>query len=238
MSSSTADYDNLARSYPNSGAAQPAGPGPSLNGPPSDSSLRGEASHSVSSERKNRRRAAKDLQKQARRRREATQRLNALHANKEEDMWICEFCEYERIFGYPASALIRQYEIKERKFRQQGEERRRALEKAKARGRKGKKGKMAPRNQNTNNHVHSHAGDAHQAPPMTNSHSQTTQSEVYDDEEEYEGDENYGLHSDPPMLINPEKTHAAPGHRPEGGTGSGGGAGARALGVEGGEDGG
>lgn len=223
-SSATTDYDGQTRSYPNSRAAQSAAPGPApVDEPPSDSSLRGEASHSVSSERKNRRRAAKDLQNQARKRREDTQRQNTLHPQKMEDMWICEFCEYERIFGYPPVALIRQYEIKDRKLRQQEEERRRVWEKAKARSRKGKKGKMAPKNTNANNHAHSQTNDAHPAPPMTNTHSQDTQSEVYDDEE-YEGDENYELHSEPPMLLHPEKDHAGgPGHRPEGGTGSGGG---------------
>ncbi|CAN8100433.1 unnamed protein product [Discula destructiva] len=237
-SSATNEYDGLARNYQNSRAAQLAASGPSLqDGAPSDSSVRGEASQSVSSERKNRRRAAKDLHNQARKRREDTQRQNSLHQPKIEDMWICEFCEYERIFGYPPVALIRQYEIKDRKVRQQEEERRRVWEKAKARSRKGKKSKMAPKNTNASNHSHSHTGDGHQAPPMTNTHSQDTQSEVYDDED-YEGDENYELHSEPTMLSPQEKDHTAfPGHRPEGGTGSGGGIRAKAIGVKGGDSG-
>ena len=56
-----------------------------------------------------------------------------------EDDWICEFCEYESIFGKRPKALIRQYEHKELMIRRKDEERRRMLEKAKARGRKGKK---------------------------------------------------------------------------------------------------
>lgn len=233
-SSTTIPYDGPARSYPNPRAAQPTATGPSMQaGPPSDSSLRGEASHSVSSERKNRRREAKELQDQARKRKEETQRQNALHPQKEEDMWICEFCEYERIFGHPPLALIRQYEEKDRKLRRQEEERRRVWEKAKARSRKGKKSKMASKATNANSHLHSHAGDAHQAPPMTNAHSQDTQSEVYDDEE-YEGDENYELHSEPPMVVPHDKNPTAvPGHRPGDGTGSGGGTGAKAVGVQG-----
>ncbi|EPQ61558.1 Bgt-1452 [Blumeria graminis f. sp. tritici] len=57
-----------------------------------------------------------------------------------QEIWICEFCEYERIFGTPPEALIRQYEIKERRLKKQEAERRRLLEKAKMKGRKGKKG--------------------------------------------------------------------------------------------------
>lgn len=232
---STADHDAPVRSYPHSRAAQPATSGASpQDGPPSDSSLRGEASHSVSSERKNRRRVAKDLQIQARKRREDTQRQNWLHPQKPEDMWICEFCEYERIFGYPPVALIRQYEIKDRKIRQQEEERRRVWEKAKARSRKGKKSKMLPKNHHASNHTHSHASDAHHAPPMTSTHSQDTQSEVYDDEE-YDEEGNYELDSEPPMLVPVENDRmAAPGQRPEGGIGSGGGTRPTAIRIEGG----
>jgi hypothetical protein len=52
---------------------------------------------------------------------------------------MCEFCEYEAIFGEPPRALIRQYEIKDRKERRRLAEKRRLLEKAKMKGRKGKK---------------------------------------------------------------------------------------------------
>ncbi len=56
-----------------------------------------------------------------------------------EDIWICEFCEYESIFGQAPHALIRQYEVKDRKERRRLAEKRRLLEKAKLKGRKGKK---------------------------------------------------------------------------------------------------
>ena len=46
-------------------------------------------------------------------------------------MWICEFCEYEDIYGAPPYAMIRRYEIKDRQEREQAAERRRLLEKAK-----------------------------------------------------------------------------------------------------------
>ena len=64
---------------------------------------------------------------------------NIQHPPAPEDIWICEFCEYEAIFGQPPHALIRQYEIKDRKERRRLAEKRRLLEKAKLKGRKGKK---------------------------------------------------------------------------------------------------
>lgn len=64
---------------------------------------------------------------------------NLQHPPSHEDIWICEFCEYESIFGTQPHALIRQYEIKDRKERKRLEEKRRLLEKAKLKGRKGKK---------------------------------------------------------------------------------------------------
>jgi hypothetical protein len=64
---------------------------------------------------------------------------NIQHPPAPEDIWICDFCEYESIFGQPPHALIRQYEIKDRKERRRLAEKRRLLEKAKLKGRKGKK---------------------------------------------------------------------------------------------------
>jgi hypothetical protein len=42
---------------------------------------------------------------------------NLEHPPAPVDVWICESCEYESIFGEPPHALIRQYEIKDRKER-------------------------------------------------------------------------------------------------------------------------
>lgn len=75
----------------------------------------------------------------ARQRRLQQQYTNLHHPPSLEDIWICEFCEYESIFGRPPEALIRQYEIKDRKERRRLAEKRRLLEKAKMKGRKGKK---------------------------------------------------------------------------------------------------
>jgi hypothetical protein len=75
----------------------------------------------------------------ARQRRLQQEYSNLHHTPAPEDIWICEFCEYESIFGRPPTALIRQYEIKDRKERRRLAEKRRLLEKAKLKGRKGKK---------------------------------------------------------------------------------------------------
>lgn len=81
---------------------------------------------------------------------------------------MCEFCEYEAIFGEPPRALIRQYEIKDRKERRRLAEKRRLLEKAKMKGRKGKKAtknasKLAGTQQPTH---HNHApGQVPMEPP-------------------------------------------------------------------------
>ncbi|KAI9045328.1 uncharacterized protein KD926_008754 [Aspergillus affinis] len=75
----------------------------------------------------------------ARQRKVQQQYTNLQHPPGLEDIWICEFCEYESIFGRPPEALIRQYEIKDRKERKRLAEKKRLLEKAKMKGRKNKK---------------------------------------------------------------------------------------------------
>ena len=88
---------------------------------------------------KPRRSAAKRYAIAARERRAQQEYNNFHHPPRQEDIWICEFCEYESIFGKPPEALIRQYEIKDRKERKRLAEKRRLLEKAKMKGKKGKK---------------------------------------------------------------------------------------------------
>lgn len=75
----------------------------------------------------------------ARRRKIQQHYANIHNPPSPEEFWMCEFCEYEAIFGEPPRALIRQYEIKDRKERRRLAEKRRLLEKAKMKGRKGKK---------------------------------------------------------------------------------------------------
>ncbi len=90
--------------------------------------------------RKPRRLPAKQYAMAARQRRLRQDSNNFHHPPSSEDIWICEFCEYESIFGSPPEALVRQYEIKDRRERRRLAEKRRLLEKAKMKGRKGKKG--------------------------------------------------------------------------------------------------
>ncbi|KAJ5176646.1 uncharacterized protein N7482_002523 [Penicillium canariense] len=82
----------------------------------------------------------------ARQRKIQQQYTNIHHPPSLEDIWICEFCEYESIFGHPPEALIRQYEIKDRKERKRLAEKKRLLEKAKMKGRKTKKGTKNAKN--------------------------------------------------------------------------------------------
>lgn len=93
--------------------------------------------------KKPRRPAAKRYAVAARERRLQQEYNNYHHPPKEEDIWVCEFCEYESIFGRQPEALVRQYEIKDRRERQRLAEKKRLLEKAKMKGRKGKKANKA-----------------------------------------------------------------------------------------------
>ncbi len=150
-----------------------------------------------------RRPASKEYQIQARQRRHQQEFRNYHHPPAPEDIWICEFCEYERIFGTPPEALIRQYEIKDRRVRKQEAERRRLLEKAKMKGRKNKKGNKgskaaaAAATASAQDKQPQHQ-QTQQAASMNQSQSQGTQSEEAYYEDEY--DEVYAI-DDPPPLI-------------------------------------
>ncbi|KAF4343870.1 hypothetical protein FBEOM_2171 [Fusarium beomiforme] len=95
---------------------------------------------SGSSRRDSKRRLDRSLERAARRRRQEARR----DPTRTADEWICEFCEYEMIFGVPPKALIRQYEMKDRKRRQEEADRKRLLEKAKEKSRKGRKNGKKP----------------------------------------------------------------------------------------------
>ncbi len=99
--------------------------------------------------KKNRRPLAKQYAIAARDRRLRQEYSNYHHPPKEEDVWICQFCEYDSLFGQPPQHLIRQYEAKDRRERKRLAEKRRLLEKAKMKGRKGKKGNKNSKNPNT-----------------------------------------------------------------------------------------
>ncbi|KAG0644985.1 hypothetical protein D0Z07_9229 [Hyphodiscus hymeniophilus] len=143
--------------------------------------------------RKTRRRpAAKEYLVAARQRREQQKWQNDHHPVPREDQWTCEFCEYEQIFGTPPVALIKQYEIKDRQARKQEAERKRLLEKAKMKGRKGKKGnKVAPKAAS----APQLAQQTHPSATLNQNQSQGTQSEEYY-EDEY--DDEYAQDDPPP----------------------------------------
>lgn len=103
-------------------------------------------------------RSASKLYKHAASKRRIQQEYANFH-NPPSNPWICEFCEFEDIFGYKPKALIRQYERKDRQERKRLAEKRRLLEKARMKGRKGKKASKKAQN-NANNAQH-----AQNAPP-------------------------------------------------------------------------
>ena len=96
--------------------------------------------------RKPRRPLEKQYKIAARDRRLRQEYSNYHHPPKDEDIWICQFCEYESIFGEKPHNLIRQYEARDRRERKRLAEKRRLLEKAKMKGKKGKKGNKNSKN--------------------------------------------------------------------------------------------
>lgn len=122
----------------------------------------------------------------ARQRKIQQQYTNIHHPPALEDIWICEFCEYESIFGHPPEALIRQYEIKDRKERKRLAEKKRLLEKAKMKGRKTKK---TPKNAKNSQGSYQQGYDR-----ASVDHSSVTGSGVHDDEysQEYDDDDEPG----------------------------------------------
>ncbi|KAF1970950.1 hypothetical protein BU23DRAFT_197234 [Bimuria novae-zelandiae CBS 107.79] len=113
--------------------------------------------------RKPRRSAAK-LYAYAARKRRIEQEYQNFH-NPPDPVWICEFCEYEDIFGRPPEALIRKYEKKDREERKRLAEKRRLLEKARMKGRKGKKvNKKAQQANNAQTQQNPPTGDYNRRP--------------------------------------------------------------------------
>jgi hypothetical protein len=123
------------------------GPAPPLNGAPPTHANPAQAQlpqgNPAPAKKTRPRRPGRVYEVAARNRRLQQEYANYHHPPRREDVWICEFCEYESIFGTPPLALIRQYEKKDRKEQKKQAEKRRLLEKAKMKGRKGKKGTKA-----------------------------------------------------------------------------------------------
>jgi hypothetical protein len=139
----------------------------------------------------------------ARQRRLQQEYNNFHHPPRRDEIWICEFCEYESIFGEPPQALIRQYEIKDREEQKRLAEKRRLLEKAKMKGRKNRKGSNKKKGKSNDR------GDAQQDPNLG--------PEAYDDYgegDEYYEDE-YG--DEEPLDAVPPTPQPVPGHHGGGG---------------------
>ena len=201
--------------------AQYAGPG-AQQVPPSQQPA------APAANQKQRRRRKGDVYALAARQRKLQQEYaNLQHPPSHEDIWICEFCEYESIFGSPPHALVRQYEIKDRKERKRLAEKRRLLEKAKLKGRKGKK--------QTKNAAKASHNSTTQQPINNQNYDQQPLDQVDDYFDEGYDDDPIPMPEPPPQA--PAK-QAMPGAYDRGGGGAGRTASAGAAGIAGGGAGG
>ncbi|KAI5925855.1 hypothetical protein F4810DRAFT_36023 [Camillea tinctor] len=174
------------------GLVPPAGHGGSQLGVnPAADGGKGEAPPNAVPKKSKRR--GNSLHQAAKQRRKEAEYKNMHHPPAPEDIWICEFCDYERIFGHPPEALIRQYEIKDRRRRREEAERRRLLEKAKMKSRKGKKASKLPaKNANAAPDRNPVSSGEHQAPPPPppplhdQEETEDMHSESFDSEDNYE----------------------------------------------------
>ena len=114
--------------------------------PPNQQPTAGQQPPAQAPKSKPRRPASKEYALAARQRKLQQEYTNYHHRPTGDNLWICEFCEYEDIFGVPPYAMIRWYEEKDRAERKKAAEKRRLLEKAKMKGRKGKKGTKGGKN--------------------------------------------------------------------------------------------
>ncbi len=153
----------------------------------------GDASQS-SNTKKGRRRRGKEYEQAAIERKTQQAYQNYHHPPAPEEIWICEFCEYESIFGAPPVALMRQYEIKDRKERRRQAEKRRLLEKAKQKGRKGKRSSKNAKHAG-NGSTQQHAAQAQQQSQNSVPGNGTSSDVFYDDEidDEYPQDSSTNL---------------------------------------------
>lgn len=154
------------------------------------------------------RRPSKEFALAERQRRLQQEYTNYHQRPTKDSMWICEFCEYEDIWGSRPEALIRQYEIKDRKERQKAEERRRLLEKAKQKNRKGKKnsGKGAAKTNAPANGAAQPYGDENAPLPP-----EEQQDELFDDEY----DDGYDPVDPPPNVADQRYAADYPAYDPQ-----------------------
>ncbi|GAW19624.1 hypothetical protein ANO14919_091120 [Xylariales sp. No.14919] len=207
-----ADYHGVAAR----GTQMHSGLSPSLAGPGSthpsgDNSGKGAPNATP----KKPKRRGNSLQRAARQRRRETEYQNMHHPPAPEDYYLCEFCEYELIFGHAPEALIRQYEIKDRRRRREEAERRRLLEKAKMKSRKGKKAstnnRVPAKNSSTSDRTSVAANDTQNQPPAANRHDhedgEEIRSEAFDSEDNYD---DHLSHEDELPALPPDEAHPAP----------------------------
>ncbi|GAB7359734.1 hypothetical protein MBLNU230_g6908t1 [Neophaeotheca triangularis] len=174
--------------------------------PPPNTNAPGQPAPPPAPKPKPRRRPSKEYELAARQRKLQQEYQNYHHRPTKDNMWICEFCEYETIFGEPPLALIRAYEIKDRQERKKAAEKRRLLEKAKMKNRKGKKG---GKNKNNNNNP---ATPQNNAAGADDAHYDPNLPPPVDGDEYYDDDE-YGDEYDP---IGPDDGYPPPPPAPAG----------------------
>ncbi|TGJ75437.1 hypothetical protein E0Z10_g10991 [Xylaria hypoxylon] len=187
--------------------------GPGSTHPSGDNIGKGGRNAAATPKKPNRR--GNSLQRAARQRRMETEYQNMHHPPAPEDYYLCEFCEYELIFGRPPEALIRQYEIKDRRRRREEAERRRLLEKAKMKSRKGKKvstnNRIPAKNNNMSDRTSVAANDAQNQPAIANRHDheggEEIRSEAFDSEDNY--DDHLSHEEELPALLS-NGEHAEP----------------------------
>ena len=172
----------------------------------------GKGASSMSDPPKKPKRRGNSLLRAARQRRRETEFQNIHHPPGPDDYYLCEFCEYELIFGHPPEALIRQYEVKDRRRRREEAERRRLLEKAKMKSRKGKKAstnnRMPAKNNSVSDRTSMPTNDAQQHPAVVHRQDQNegeeVRSEAFDSEENYD---DHLSHKDEMPASLPDQSH-------------------------------
>ncbi|KAF4510069.1 hypothetical protein G6O67_001992 [Ophiocordyceps sinensis] len=173
--------------HPNKHTAAPQMASNAPNGVNHEVSSKAAGAEASQSPRKPRGGLEQKLNNAARRRERIAAEAMKRQPPKAEDVWICQFCEYNNIFRKPPSALIRDYEIKDRRRRKEEADRKRLLEKAKAKNRKGKKnGQVTTKASSGAQHMSDQgpagaAGDQ-DAPPMHQGPSRPTQSGEHEDD--------------------------------------------------------
>lgn len=142
----------------------------------------------VAAQKAARRSLAREYDAAAKARRRETLLYNKRHPPKSEEVWICHFCEYESIFGRPPSALIRLYEVRDRKQRLSEQQRKAQWERLRKGKHKGKKNsKLAAKSNDTTHDTQQTT--AAQGAAANSPAGQGSQSDDYFNVSEFEDDE-------------------------------------------------